>query len=206
LPVYSVNRAVFGLVDQVDSNSEHNSESWSGVDVTVNGRLRGATFTAGTSTGRTSSVTCEVDNPNSLRFCDQTQYDLPFQTLFKASGTSPLPYGFRVSAVFQSQAGSERSITYQVTRALLPQLTQASVNVRLNEPGSEYNDRVNQLDVTLAKSFRRAGVDVRPELALFNALNASPILAQTNTFGPNLGRVTSILRPRILRLGVSVKF
>ena len=40
---------------------------------------------------------------------------------------------------------------------ILPTLTQTSVNVRLNEPGSLYNDRVNQLDVTLSKSFRGHG-------------------------------------------------
>ena len=207
LPVYSINRGVFGLVDELDTNSEHNTRAWRGVDVTINGRLRGASFTAGTSTGRTLEVTCEVDNLNSLRFCDQTQYDIPFQTLFKVSGTSPLPYSLRVSGVFQSVPGAERSITYQVTRAVLPQLTQASVNVQLNEPGSEFNDRRNQLDLTLSRSFRYGrGVDVRPELALFNALNASTVLTQTNTFGPNLGRVTSILDARMLRLGLLVKF
>ncbi len=207
LPVYSINPGVFGLVDELDTHSEHNRQSWKGVDVTVNGRLRGALFTAGTSTGRSVAVECEVDNPNSLRFCDSTQYNNPFVTLFKASGTSSLPYGLRVSAVFQSVPGSERIINYQVTRAILPQLTQASVNVRLNEPGTEYNDRRNQLDLTLSRSFRYgAGVEMRPELALFNALNASTVLTQTNTFGPNLGRVTSILDARVVRLGMLVKF
>ena len=89
---------------------------------------------------------------------------------------------------------------------MLPTLTQTSVNVRLNEPGSEYNDRVNQLDVTLSKTFRSRGVDVRPELALFNMFNASPVMVQINTFGPSLGNVTTILGPRALRLGVTAKF
>ena len=108
--------------------------------------------------------------------------------------------------MFQSVPGSERSITYQVSRALLPTLTQATVNVRLNEPGTEYNDRINQLDFTVSKSFRGRGIDFRPEVAIFNLLNVSPVTAQTNTFGPNLGRVTSVLNARLVRLGFTAKF
>jgi hypothetical protein len=103
-------------------------------------------------------------------------------------------------------SGSERTITYQVSRAQLPTLTQASVNVRLNEPGTEYNDRINQLDFTVSKNFRGHGIDFRPEIAIFNMLNARPVTGQTNTFGPNLGRVTSILNARLVRLGFSARF
>ena len=91
-------------------------------------------------------------------------------------------------------------------RSILPSLTQTSVNVRLNEPGSEYNDRVNQLDFTLSKSFRHGGVDLRPELALFNLFNANAVLTQINTFGPALGNVNTILGPRALRLGFTARF
>jgi hypothetical protein len=91
-------------------------------------------------------------------------------------------------------------------KSILPTLTQSSVSVRLNEPGSAYNDRVNQWDLTLSKSFRHAGVDVRPELSLFNLLNANPVLTQINTYGPALGNVLTILNPRVLRVGLTVKF
>ena len=58
-------------------------------------------------------------------------------TQFKLSGTYPLIYGIRLSGSFQSSPGTERSITYQVTRTQLPTLVQTSVNVRLNEPGTD---------------------------------------------------------------------
>jgi hypothetical protein len=74
----------------------------------------------GTSTGHTLSATCQVEDPNGLRFCDQGDYDVPMATQFKLAGTYPLPYGIRLSGNFQSQPGSERSITYQVTRTQLP--------------------------------------------------------------------------------------
>jgi hypothetical protein len=206
LPVYSINRSVFGLVDQIDTNSTENSQVYRGVDLSFNWRFRGASVFGGTSTGRSIAVTCETDNPNNLRFCDESEHDTPLLTSFKLSGTVPLPLDFQVSGVFKSQPGTERSIGYQVTRSLLPQLTQASVTVRLNEPGTEYNDRINQLDLTLARNFRYGRLVMRPELAIFNAFNAAPVLTQTNVFGPNLGQVTSILNARMMRAGVLVKF
>jgi len=127
-------------------------------------------------------------------------------TQFKLAGTYALPYGVRLGANFQSQPGTERIINYSVVRSILPTLTQTSVNIRLNEPGTEYNDRVNQLDMTLSKSFKNRGMDIRPELSLFNVLNANPVLVQINTFGPSLGNVTTILNPRVVRLGINVRF
>ena len=78
--------------------------------------------------------------------------------------------------------------------------------MRLNEPGSEFNDRVNQLDMSVSRSFRGGRFVFRPELSLFNALNANPVTAQTNTFGPNLGNATLILPPRLLRFGLYMDF
>jgi hypothetical protein len=62
----------------------------------------------GTSTGRTLSVTCDVQDPNNLRFCDQTTYDVPFRTLFRLSGTYGLPFGIRASE-HSAQSGTDRS-------------------------------------------------------------------------------------------------
>ena len=150
--------------------------------------------------------TCEVDDPNSLRFCEQGDYDIPFATQFKLAGTYPTVWDIRVSATIQSQPGTERSIDYQVTRTQIPTLTQASVTVRLNEPGTEFNDRVNQLDLSITRPFRSGRFVFRPELSLFNALNANPVLTQTNAYGPALGNAVMILAPRLLRLGLNMDF
>ena len=91
-------------------------------------------------------------------------------------------------------------------RSILPALTQTSVNVRLNESGSAYNDRVNQLDLTLSKVVTVDRLQVRPELAVFNALNANPVLSQTNTYGPSLGNVITILNARMARVGLNIEF
>jgi hypothetical protein len=207
LPVYNLNRNVQGLVDELDTNSV-NTRGYKGVDVSFSARLpRGGTLFGGTSTGRVLQRDCEVDNPNSLRFCNDGDYSVPLQTSFKVAATYEVPGGLRLSAKFHSNPGGERAINYQVTRGLVPTLTLTSVNVRLNEPGSEYLDRVNQFDLSITRNFRfEGGVEVRPELSLFNILNANPVLNLTNTFGPNLGRVNSILDPRLVRVGLFVKF
>jgi hypothetical protein len=152
------------------------------------------------------SVSCLVEDFNNLRFCDQTQYDVPRLTLFKLAGTYPLPYGVRFSGTFQHTPGADRGINYQVTRTLIPTLSQTSVNVRLNEPGSEFNDSINQVDLSITRGFRKGGIEARPELALFNLFNVNPVRTQNNTFGPSIGNVTAILNPRVLRLGLIVKF
>ena len=141
-----------------------------------------------------------------MRFCDQNLYDIPLLTSFKLTGTYPLIFGIRLSGSFQSQPGSERAITYQVTRTQLPTLTQTSVNVRLNDPGTLYNDRVNQLDFAISKSVKIGRTELRPEIDLFNMLNANPVTTQTNTFGPTLNNATAILPPRLIRFGVTAKF
>jgi len=207
LPLYNVNRAVFGLVDELDANSDRNTRSYRGVDATFSWRLPlGGVLSGGTSTGRTVTTTCDVEDPNSLRFCDYTRYDIPFQTLFKLSGTYPLSHGMRVSGTFQHVPGSERIVTYPVTSRQVPSLVAANVTIRLNEPGTLFNDTVNQLDLAVSKSFRVGLWEIRPEIALFNALNANPVLTQTNTFGPNLGRALTVLPPRAARIGLTARF
>jgi hypothetical protein len=206
IPIYNLAPSAQGLVNLLDDNSANNRMYYQGVDVTVNVRYRGATLNAGTSTGRTLSITCDVQDPNNLRFCDQTTYDVPFRTLFRLSGTHRLPFGIRASAVLQSIPGAQRQLTYLVTRTILPTLTQPSVTARLNQPNTLFLDTVNQLDISFSKTVKVGGVDLRPEVGVFNALNASPVTAQTSAFGPNLDRVTAILPGRLVRLGMTVKF
>jgi hypothetical protein len=206
VPVYSINPANLGQINEIDNNSPNNRLWYQGIDTSITMRWHGATLTGGTSTGRTLSVTCDVTDPNSLLYCDQTQYHVPFRTVVRISGTYLLPFGIRASAVFQSIPGATYNITYLVNRTVLKSLTQASVTENLVPPNTVFYPTDNQLDLSLSKTVRAGGVQFRPEIALFNLNNASPISAQTTSFGPNLGKVTTILPPRMARLGVTVIF
>ncbi|MBM3779120.1 MAG: TonB-dependent receptor [Acidimicrobiia bacterium] len=203
IDVYQILPGRVGPANTVDLTSE-NTRSWDGVDVTVRGRLRGANLTAGTSTGRTKERTCQVENPNSLRFCEQ---ETPYLTNFKLSGTYPLPWwGFRASVVYQSLPGIESVINHVVTRAQLPQLvTASSVTVRLNQRGQEYLPRFNQVDLSFAGSIRVHRFRVKPQIDFFNMFNTNAVNSQTTTY-PSHGRVTAILPGRIIRVGTQLDF
>jgi hypothetical protein len=206
ITIYSLDRSKLSLVDEFDTVSS-NERIYNGVDVSINGRLpNGATFFGGTSTGRVRSVTCQVDNPNDLRFCNQTDHDIPFITSFKLSGFYPAPYQIQIGAVFQHTPGNEKQITYSINSAIAPGLTVATLNVRLTEPGLMYFDAVNQLDLNVGRTFRSGVLRITPKIELFNAFNANTVLNEVQTFGPTLGRLTGILSARMVRFGVTMDF
>ena len=102
--------------------------------------------------------------------------------------------------------GNDRAIAYLVNRTQVPNLTQAQVSVRLNEPGSQQEDRVNQLDLSVSKVFRARGMRLTPQVDLFNILNVNPVTQQINTFGSSLGNVQAVLDPRLIRVGLQMAF
>src|SRR5262249_52452024 len=162
------------------------------------------------------------------RFCDRSY---PFRTQFKLSGTHPLPYGFRVSGLFQSVAGVQSardginvgrdlSIMYAVTKTNFPALTQPSIStldpapggvllttgLRLNAVGSLFLDRVNQLALAVSRDFQVGKIRVRPQVDIFNSLNTNAITQVNTSFGPSLLQPQSVLNPRLVRLNVRVNF
>jgi hypothetical protein len=205
VPVYNLDPAFLGRVNELDTNS-NNTRTYSAIDLSINARFaNGATLGGGTSTGRQVSVTCQVTDPNNLQYCNEKGF-IPFRTQFKVSGIMPLPYGVRLSGVFQSTLGNEFIVNYRIDRTVAPNLTQSFVNVRLTEPGSQYLDRINQLDFSASKMFRIQNLQVSPQIDLFNALNAAPVLSANTTWGSSLGNVLSVLNARLIRVGVQMKF
>jgi hypothetical protein len=207
IPIYNLSPAKQGRVTSVEANSGDNRMVYNGFDVSINTRFgAGGTLIAGVSSGLTRNRSCQVDDPNNLRFCDQHQLDIPFDKNFKLAGSYPLPWKITASAVFQSVPGLARNITYVVTRTQVPTLTLSSVTVPLSAPGEQYLSRLNQLDLKFGKTFTFRGRTVQPQLGIFNATNAATVLAQNNSFGPTLDRVQSILDGRVVRLSVQVDF
>ena len=47
----------------------------------------------GWSADKVITVACAGNDPNTFRFCDQSQFHLPFQSDFKFAGSYPLPLG-----------------------------------------------------------------------------------------------------------------
>lgn len=224
LPVYNLQRPFLGQVNELDTTSPNNWRHYSGVDFTVNARGRaGMTLAGGVSVGRTVQSICDVEDPNQLRFCDQSEFDIPLRKTFKLNWSYPLPYQIRFSGVFQTADGFNTSAppapllaqtpdndlrlyTYNVNRSVLPSLVQTQVSVFLDNPGTSIMPRVTQLDVALSKAVQVGKVKLTPQLDVFNALNANPALTLRTVFGPTLGNPSTILSARLVRFQVKYAF
>ena len=221
ITIFNLDPAKRGALDLVRTNSDQNFRKYNGFDLTFDARLgRGAVLFGGLTIGKAWENNCEVDDPNQLRFCDESPY-IPYQSVFKFSGSYPLAYGINVSGTFQSYPGNpinaqaagevvapERglAVNYTVTRAVVPTLTQPQIVVRLNEPGSKYLERYNQFDLRLGKRFELGSFTVDGNLDIFNVLNGNTVLRETEIFGPNLGRPLEIPQGRMFRFVAQMRF
>ncbi len=227
VPIYNLNVAKRGQVDTIDKNSSQNRRWYNGFDVGFTARARGASMYGGVTAGKQTTTFCEVDDPNSLRYCDQRDLNMPYLTQFKLAGTYPLPWGISLSGSWQGLPGvpvgtarqdaeyvaaqnripdPSLNVEYIVTRTQIPSLTVASVTVPLIEPGTQFLDRRNQIDIRLAKSVTISRVKLQGQFDIFNLLNASTILSQTETYGSALGRPTAILQGRLFGIGLQATF
>jgi len=228
--VYNLAAARLGVVDLVDQNSAKNSRVYGGYDVGFNARLGKLNTFGGVSTGRTIANTCEVEDPNQLRYCDQSQFDIPFQTQIKLAGSYMLPWALQISGSLQSYPGDARNssvdtgnsgniaaedpslrvnwtVNNTIVRAQTGQtLTQSQIIVPLIAPGSKFLKRQNQVDVRLKRQFGIKGRQIEAQFDVYNALNANPVLTQNQTYGTALDRPASVLQGRLIRLGLQAKF
>jgi hypothetical protein len=90
-----------------------------------------------------------------------------------------------------------------------PGMTVASMSVPLVAPGSEFFDRLNQLDFTVSKVIPvRGKIRLEPEVALFNALNSGSVSAvrSLNYGTASYEQPSTILQGRFLRVGLKAKW
>jgi hypothetical protein len=201
-------------------------------------------------TANTLNASATTNNPNTLRFCDQSGQQLqnlgenaaiPYQHGFKLNANVPLVYGFEASTSLQSYPGAIKATTggvsWTVTRGstryptdcavpgctpgavVLPSrfASDPAVLLQLASPGTRYEPRWNQLDFGIRRNFRFNATQLMLQFDLFNALNGNNVLTETTTLStsvapylsadPNAGGLpTSILQPRIIRLGAQLRF
>lgn len=224
--IYNLNPALLGVIDNLDQNSSANSRVFTGYDVTFQSRFKGVNMFGGVSLGKQVANTCEVEDPNFLRFCDQGETASPYQTQVKLSGSYTLPWAVQVSGSFQSYPGDARNATVDGTilaedpslrvnwnvnnatfRALTGvALTPTQVIVPLNEPGTDFLGRHNQLDLRLKRTFRIGAYSIEPQFDAYNALNSGVVLTQNQTFGTALCRPVTILQGRLFRFGLQARW
>ena len=208
ITIDNLDPAKLGDVNILDTTSDQNSRTYNGMEASFDARLFGKLTTfGGVTVGRTVSVTCDVrDDPNRLRYCDQTEFDMPFQAQYKLSGSYLLPFGFQAGGVLASYPGIELGVNYLVNRSIVRNLTQSQISVPLIAPGSKYGDRLTQLDLRVARTLRIRGVQIQAAVDMFNALNSSAVFNEVQTYGSSLGRPTDVIQGRLFRFGAQMKF
>jgi hypothetical protein len=192
--LYDLNPNKVGQIDNyftLASDYGTQIEHWNGIDATINARLRrGVLLQGGLSTGRTSTDNCDVvrniDNPSPL-YC---HVDTAFLTQVKFLGAYTVPrVDVQVSGTFQSLPGPAVAATYNAPNALVAPLLgrslsggAANVAVNLVQPGTMYGERLNQLDVRVAKILRFGRTRTALNLDFYNVLNSSAVLTENTNF------------------------
>jgi len=210
ITIYNLNRSKQGLVDLLDTTATDRSKarvSYNGLELSFNARLpRGLNVFGGWSADKLVTVACASFDPNTFRFCDQSQYDIPFRSDYKLAGSVPIVWDVQIGLALQSYAGQPLAINWAVPSNLFPGGRTQAVTVNLIPPGSSYLDRWNQLDLSFRKVFKIARYRVDGAVDMFNALNSNVVLSQNQNFGSTLGQPQAVLQGRLLRLSTQLKF
>lgn len=199
----------------------------------------------GTAIQGNAITNASLNDPNSYRFCDQRGL-IPFRSDFKLAGAIPVAWGVDFSWSVNSSPNAERYTNWDITRTsrypsdcdscpndaagkttanpggkglVIPSnvsLIQTSLRIPLVQPGSRYQDRLNQADIGVKKNFKIGEkVRLQAQIDVFNVLNASTVLVQGQNLstlsaplgisGPG-GQPTQLLQSRLTRLGFQVHF
>jgi hypothetical protein len=228
-----IQRAYFGLrpdnVVTSAANFGNVEDVFTGLDATLTARLpNGGIASGGLSTGRERTNFCDVapkasigsnaattagrvgestisTYPSAL-YCSVTP---PYQPDWKALVSYPLPWGMNASATWQNRPGPQVLANYVATSSettLNRPLTQGTTTVNFIAPGTQYGDRLNQLDVRLGKTVPLPRGRVQLTLSVFNVLNSNATLTWSTRYGPNWLLPTSILQGRLMKVGMQLTF
>lgn len=217
--LYDVKPSVFGRSQNLTTFADKygtQTEIFNSLDLSLNARLpAGIQGAGGVSFGRTATSNCfVVDSPEQLRDCKITP---PFQPNIKAIAVVPLRWrGLQTSVALQSVPGPMISASYTARNAEISQSLgrnmSAGVNgtatVQLVKPGTAYEDRVNQLDLTFSKIFRFGGESLKGSLSVFNIFNSGAIQSLNGSYSPtsNFPLPTVTLDPRFAQFSLQLDF
>jgi carboxypeptidase family protein len=188
--------------------------------------------TIGTTIDGSNVTNSSLNDPNSLRFCDESG-KIPFRSDVKVAGNMPIWKGIEGSVAFQSAPEFEKYVNWDVTAnttypadcAGCPAgqklfatgfLTNPTERIQLSVPGSRYNDRLNELDLGIKRTFAfREKYHLQAQLDVFNVTNSNTVLIETQSLGNSIkpfvlggfgGNPQGVLQPRLLRLALQFHF
>ena len=201
-------------VRQRADNFASQSQSWKGLDISLNARLEDLLLQGGVSTGSTSFDRCALnalvpERAGTGEFCESSTNYL---TQVKLLAAYTLPYGVQVSGTFQSNPGPQRSadVTFSADQTDLGRaLSTGTVEVNVIEPGTEYGERANLFDLRVTKILNFGQTRVRAMLDLYNAFNNNAAVVENYdlvTGGTTYLTPSGIIPGRLVKIGFQFDF
>jgi hypothetical protein len=199
------------------------TEVFNGFDFSANARLHAVVVRGGVSTGKVTQDVCNIvlNNPQvavtttvgAAQSTTMCHVETPFLTQAKFLATYTVPrIGADVAATYQSLPGPLIAANYIATTAVIApslgrNLSGGTANVTLNlvAPGTMYGERLNELDLRFAKTFRLGTRTIRANFDIFNALNGNAVRAVNANYAAWL-TPTAILDPRLFKISGQFDF
>jgi hypothetical protein len=144
-------------------------------------------------------------------YCHQ---ETPVQPLYKALASYLTPWwGIRVAGTLQSLPGPQIAGTNiyndanrTKTTTLARPFTNGQANVNVVQPGTQWGDRLNQVDLRVTKvvNIGKGKLDLNADF--YNAFNSDAVLTELGSFGPVWRLPTSVIQPRFVKFTARYDF
>jgi hypothetical protein len=225
--VYNLLPQYLGLQNTVLDNQPYLNSSYKGVEFTASKRLSShwqmvAGLTVGANRGGINSTVAPGQTPtissttggdlNDPNFTQYTNGIVGYDSkvAFRLSGSYEFPYKINLAGSLVSNGGYPYISTYTLTQTLAAQqgiaLTRASQVILLSDRGDERLPSTTLVDLRISRAFAFGARRISPQFDIYNLTNAYTVQGLTNGVGTTYLRPTSIVAPRIMKVGFSVYF
>jgi Carboxypeptidase regulatory-like domain len=227
--LFNVNPTVASLTNNVTTRSENYGtqiNSSHGILLNISARPRnGLIFQGGLSSGTTRTDSCEIrallpETAATDPWCDTST---GWTTRYTGLGSYTLPkVDVLLSGTFRSDKGGQLAANWAASNAIIAaslgrNLSNNGVNATVNliEPGTLYGDRVNEVDVRLAKILKFGRTRTNVGFDIYNILNSAAVLSYNQAFIP-VGSAsnpagqwlvpTGVIQPRFWKFSAQIDF
>jgi hypothetical protein len=214
----------------LDSNYARQNQTSNAIALNLSARPgKGFNIQGGFNTNNTSFDYCALraaipeltilgSNSPTNPFCD---YSTGWITRFTALGSYTIPrIDAQIGATMRSDKGALLAANWAAPNsAIAPSLGRNLANsaptatVNLITPGTLYGDRVNELDLRIAKNIRVGRVRTNVGFDIYNVFNSAAVLTYNQTFVPASAtsagswlQPTSVLQARFFKVSAQIDF
>jgi outer membrane receptor protein involved in Fe transport len=223
ITVYNLAPSLLSAQSNVIDNQPYLDTTYKGIEFTAQKRFSSrwqmtAGLTVGKNTGGLNSQNSpgqsqgngnDLNDPNFTSFSNGIVGN-DSDIAFRLSGSYRAPWDISLAGSFIANGGYPYVSTFAVTRAAAAAqgvaLTRASQTVFLSARGEERLDAMKLVDLRISRSFRFGQRRVEPQFDIYNLTNAATADATTIGVGTSYLFPSSIVAPRIMKVGLAILF